>query len=115
MDVRVCSVVQSQTEQLYLKSCPNPTELLKGSRLFCSVFTEPELLPACKMCLNNNESGGKLRPFEKTAGAENVVRALRLRAEGPFLQSLQGQMSLAVCAVSGPAASREMGCGNVTC
>lgn len=67
------------------------------------------------MCLNDNESGGKLRPFEKTAGAENAVRALRLRAEGPFLQSLQGQMSLALCPVSGPAASREMGCGNVTC
>ncbi|XP_031954005.1 serine/threonine-protein kinase PAK 3-like isoform X6 [Corvus moneduloides] len=52
------------------------------------------------MCLNDNERGGKLRPFEKSAGAENVVRALRLRAEGPFLQSFQGQMSLALCPVA---------------
>lgn len=43
-----------------------------------------------------------LGPFGKTVGAENVVRALRLTAEGPFLQSLQGQMSLAMCPVSSP-------------
>ena len=80
--------------------------IAKGFWVVLLCFTGPELPPACKMCLNNNDdehhhqSGVKLRPFEKTVGAENVVGALRLPAEGPFLQSSQGQMSVATCPVS---------------
>lgn len=52
-----------------------------------------------------------LRPFEQTVGAEDVVRALRLTAEGPFLQSLQGQMSLAMCPVSSPQQAEQWAVG----
>ena len=89
--------------------------IAKGFWAVLLCFTGPELPPACKMCLNNNndddhhhnQSGGKLRPFEKTVGAENVVGALRLPAEGPFLQSSQGQMSVATCPVSSPSEQRN--------
>lgn len=69
------------------------------------------------MHFNNNDddddhqSGDKLRPFEKTVGAENVVRALRLTAEGPFLQSSQDQMSLATCPVSSPQRAEKWAVG----
>ncbi|XP_015482202.1 leucine-rich repeat and calponin homology domain-containing protein 2 isoform X2 [Parus major] len=69
-----------------------PRNTLKLSQL----AKGPELLPACKMCVNINNSGDKLRPFENV-GAENVIRALWIMDKRSLLQSFQGQMSLDMC------------------